>query len=229
MMIKKYSLYLLLFCSCFLFTGCFEILEEINLNKDGSGTFTLTLNLSKSKTKLASVMLLDTVNGYAVPSEDDIKQALKDVEYHMKQTQGISNIAKTSDFDNYIFSVSCDFSSLDKVNNIFKELITKQNKKEHTQFTTTHFTYKPSEAVFQRHFKYDGAIKKTFNSLKSEDKKVFDDASYTCIYRFKDEVSSVSNSQAKVSPNKKAVLLKVEAMSLILGERSVQNTINLSK
>ena len=33
----------------FLCTGCFEIVEEVSFNKDGSGHITLTLNLSKSK------------------------------------------------------------------------------------------------------------------------------------------------------------------------------------
>ena len=32
-------------------SSCFDILEEINLKKDGSGTMLMTINMSKSKTK----------------------------------------------------------------------------------------------------------------------------------------------------------------------------------
>lgn len=226
-MLKKLFTYTLLFCSLLLCTSCFEILEEINLNKDGTGRITVTANLSKSKSKLASVMLLDSVNGYKVPSKDDINLAIKNAIDHLGKTEGISNIEKSVDFDNYIFSISCDFKSVENVNSIFKELITKQNKREKTNFNTTNFSYNNANHQFKRHFRYDGSVKKTFNSLKQEDKKVFNDASYTTIYRFKSPVKSVSNSASKISPNKKAVFLRVAAMSLISGEKTVENTIQL--
>ena len=139
-MLKKLFTYTLLFCSLLLCTSCFEILEEINLNKDGTGRITVTANLSKSKSKLASVMLLDSVNGYKVPSKDDINLAIKNAIDHLGKTEGISNIEKSVDFDNYIFSISCDFKSVENVNSIFKELITKQNKREKTNFNTTNFS-----------------------------------------------------------------------------------------
>ncbi|RKR14871.1 hypothetical protein CLV91_0952 [Maribacter vaceletii] len=226
-MIKKAFIYFSLFICISLCTSCFEILEEITLNKDGSGTVMVTLNMSKSKTKLASLMLLDSINGYKIPSEDEIDESFKDILYHLEKTPGISNIKKTKDFDNYIFTISCDFKNVDNVNAIFKELIKKQNKNNYTNFTTTNLSYNPSENVFNRHFTYDDAIKKSFNTLKNEDRKVFDNASYTCIYRFQDKVKSVSNTNAKIAPNKGAVFLKIDALSLILGEKNVENKIQL--
>ncbi|WP_299436206.1 hypothetical protein [uncultured Maribacter sp.] len=183
--------------------------------------------MSKSKTKLASLMLLDSINGYKIPSEDEIDESFKDALYHLEKTPGISNIKKTKDFDNYVFTISCDFKNVDNVNAIFKELIKKQNKNNYTNFTTTNVSYNPSENVFNRYFTYDNAIKKSFNTLKSEDRKVFNDASYTCIYRFQDKVKSVSNVDAKIAPNKGAVFLKIDALSLILGEKNVENKIQL--
>ena len=72
-------------------------------------------------------------------------------------------------------------------------------------------------------------MKKSFNGLKKEDKKIFEDASYTAIYRFKKEVKSVSNTNAKIAPNKKAVFLRVAAMDLILGQKNLENNIQLTK
>ncbi|WP_298478449.1 hypothetical protein [uncultured Maribacter sp.] len=226
---RKALVYFSLFLCISLCTSCFEILEEIKLNKDGSGTIMVTLNMSKSKTKLASLMLLDSINGYKIPSEDEIDESFKDVLYHLEKTPGISNIKKTKDFENYVFTISCDFKNVDNVNAIFKDLIKKQNKNNYTNFTTTNLSYNTSTNVFRRHFTYDDAIKKSFNNLKTEDRKVFDDASYTCIYRFENKVKNVSNINAKVAPNKGAVFLKIDALSLILGEKNVENKIELTQ
>ncbi len=72
-MIKKTN-YIFVFALLLICTGCFEIIEEVSLNEDGSGKVTLTLNLSRSKTRINSIMLLDSVNNYEVPSEQEIRQ-----------------------------------------------------------------------------------------------------------------------------------------------------------
>ncbi|QCX02005.1 hypothetical protein FGM00_18495 [Aggregatimonas sangjinii] len=219
------SLFVMLLCS----TSCFEILEEINLNADGSGSMLVTLNMSKSKTKVASIMLLDSINGYKIPTEDDMNEAMKDVVSHLEKTDGISNIKKTKDMDNYVFTIACDFKKVEHINAIFKDLIEKQNRNGGTSFTTENFTFNGNTGTFLRNFKYDSSIKKSFARLNDEDKKIFDDASYTCIYRFKDAVKSVSNENAKIAPNKKAVMLRVDAMSFITGAKNVQNKIQLTR
>lgn len=228
-MFKKILQYIFLIGFLTLFTSCFEILEEINLNTDGSGTMTVTVNLSKSKSKLASIMLLDSVNGYKVPSKDDIELALKDAENHLKAIEGISNIKQTADYQNYIFTLSCDFKKIDQLDAVFHDLIRQQNKREKTNFELTNFSFNPSNKNFKRHFSYDPNIKKSFYRLKSDDRKIFEDASYTAIYRFKNTIENTTNAQAKIAPNKKAVFLRLDVLSLILGEKSLENTIQLSK
>ncbi|WP_282042100.1 hypothetical protein [Winogradskyella flava] len=225
---RFFNVFFLLF-SFTLFTSCFEILEEINFNADGSGKMLVTFNLSKSKSKIASIMLLDSVNGYKVPSKEDISIALKEAKNHLKTIDGISNINTTKDFDNYIFTISCDFSSTANLDAVFKDLISKHNKKSKTNFNTTNFSFNNSANSFKRLFSYDDSIKRNFYKLNSEDRKIFKDANYTSIYRFENEIEQVSNANAKVSPNKKAVFLKVDFMSLILGKKNIANTIQLSK
>ena len=228
-MFRKTLTYSSLFAMLLICTSCFEILEEINLNADGSGSMLVTLNMSKSKTKLASIMLLDSINGYKIPTEDDMNEAMKDVVGHLEKTEGISNIEKTKDLDNYVFTIACDFKQVENINDIFKELIQKQNKNGGTSFTTENFSFNGGTGTFQRNFRYDSSIKKSFATLNKEDKKIFDEASYTCIYRFKEAVQSVSNENAKISPNQKAVMLKIDAMSFITGAKNVQNKIQLTR
>jgi hypothetical protein len=226
---KRFLNFFLLLISLTLFTSCFEILEEISLNADGSGNMLVTFNLSKSKSKIASIMLLDSVNGYKVPSKEDIGSALKEAKNHLKTIDGISNIKTTTDYDNYIFTISCNFSSTDNLDTVFKDLISKHNKKSKTNFNTTNFSFNKSTNAFKRSFSYDDSIKRNFNKLNSENRKIFEDANYTSIYRFENDVEQVSNTNAKISPNKKAVFLKVDLMSLILGKKNITNTIQLSK
>ena len=229
MNLKKFFHYFILVCSITLCTSCFDILEEINLNADGSGSVLVTFNMSKSKTKLASIMLLDSVNGYKVPTEDDINEVFKDAVRHLEKSEGISNIKQTKDFKNYIFTIACDFKNIESINGIFKELILEQNKKGKTNFSTTNFGYSTSSKTFQRYFTYDDSMKKSFYHLNNEDRKIFKDASFTSIYRFDNSVESVSNTNSKIAPNKKAVMLRLDAMALILGEKTIKNTIELSK
>ena len=226
---KRFFNYCLLLLSLTLFTSCFEILEELNLNADGSGNMLVTFNLSKSKSKIASLMLLDSVNGYKVPSKQDISSALKEAKDHLKTIGGISNIKTTTDYDNYIFTISCDFASTDNLDSVFRDLISQHNKKSKTNFNTTNFSYSKSTNAFKRLFSYDDSIKRNFNKLNNEDRKIFEDANYTSIYRFENDVKQVSNTNAKIAPNKKAVFLKVDLMSLILGKKNITNTIQLSK
>lgn len=226
---KRFFNFFILFLSLTLCTSCFEILEEISLNADGSGKMLVTFNLSKSKSKIASIMLLDSVNGYKVPSKKDIGVALKEAKNHLKTINGISNINTTTDYDNYIFTIACDFSSTVNLDAVFKDLISKHNKKSKTNFNTTNFSFNTVANSFKRSFSYDDSIKRNFYKLNSEDRKIFNGANYTSIYRFENDVKQVSNSNAKVSPNKKAVFLKVDLMSLILGKKNIANTIQLSK
>ena len=228
-MIKKGTIYLSLCFLLMLNSSCFDVLEEINLNEDGSGSMVFTVNMSKSKTKLASIMMLDSINGHKIPSEEDIDIAIKEVMTHLKKSKGISNIKHTEDLENYIFSVSCDFNDISSLNGITAELIRDQNKRKKTNFNTSNFAYDQSTLVFERKFNYDSSIKKSFDYLKKEDRKVFEDANFIAIYRFKDIVESTSNKGAKVAPSKKAVMLKVDAMSLIYGEKTIQDKIKLTK
>lgn len=227
-MLKKLLIYNCLLLLLVFNSSCFDILEEINLKKDGSGSLLITMNMSKSKTKLASIMLLDSVNGHKVPSEHDIALGMNDIVSHLKKTKGITNIKQTKDFKNYIFSVSCDFADIKSLNAISSEMIKEQNKRGKTNFSTNNFAYNATEKVFERKFTYDPSIKKSFDYLDSENKKIFDDASYTSIYRFEESIEKSSNRTAKIAPSKKAIMLRVNAMAFIQGKASIQNKIKLS-
>lgn len=214
-----------LLCLLFTLSSCFDFIEELNLNDDGSGNMTLTINLSKSKTKIASLMFLDSVNGHKIPGKEDIQTALDEAVTYLKKETGISQVVKKADFDNYIFSVSCHFTSVNSINDIVTELLSKQKVKP---FTSS-YNYDKNNNVFSLNYKYNDESKLQFNKLKADDKKIFEDAFYTSIYRFETEIEAYTNNSAKLSKSKKAVMLRTAATNLIHGKTDLTNKIQLNR
>ncbi|UII25168.1 hypothetical protein LVD15_17890 [Fulvivirga maritima] len=223
--INRISMWLVVFTCLLSLSSCFDIIEEINVKQDGSGSMTLTVNLSKSKTKLASIMLLDSINGHKVPQKQDIETALNQAVEYLQQASGISNIQKKTDFNNFIFSLSCDFKQVKDIDMVIRE-VTKELKVK--PFTTS-FSFDNSSKTFQRENTFSTSAKREYTDLQSDDQQIFDDSFYTCIYRFEKEVNHYSNANAKLSKSKKAVMLRASALDVINGKTSLSNKITLSK
>ena len=204
-------------------TSCFEIIEEVIFNKDGSGHVILTMNLSKSKTKLNSIMLLDSINNYRVPSKVEIKKQIGLAIEKAGKIQGISNIKNTVNFNEYIFTVSCDFANVDALNTVIS---TFSNKKDAAIIKQQkHFAFDKSQNTFTRNYHYD--IAKEFKKTNLEDRKVFETATMTTIYRFQTPIVSSKNTAAKIAGSKKAIMLRVNAQDIILNKNTIKNQIKL--
>jgi hypothetical protein len=207
-------------------SSCFEVIEEIAMKNDGTGDVVLTINLSQSKTKVASVMLLDSIQGYKVPSKQKIQQELNEAVAYLRKSEGISNVKSTSDFNNYIATISFSFKDVSNINNITKNILAQQKIKA---TNTSSYTYNKATKTFSRKYQTIGTAKAEFNKLKAKDKAVFNGATYTSIYRFESVVTSSTNPASNVSKSKKAVMLKSSIMDLINGKINVSNSIQLSK
>lgn len=225
-MIAKLRSVLLLLCLPILFSSCFEIIEEISLRHDGSGDMTITINLSQSKTKVASVMMMDSINGYKVPSRQIIQKEINLAVARLKKMPGITNVKSTTDFTNYIGTISFSFKDAANINNITRDIL--QAQKINTTNVST-YGYSKATATFSRDYKYYTSAKTEFNKLKQQDREIFKTATYTSIYRFPYAISKHSNPLAKVSKSRKAVMQTCNVMDLINGKVSVSNQIQLSK
>ena len=204
-------------------TSCFEIIEEVSFNKDGSGHVTLTMNLSKSKTKLNSMMLLDSVNNYKVPSKAEISKQITEAVNRVKKIEGISNLKNTINFDEFIFTVSCDFVDTDALNTVISNFSTRKDAaliKENK-----HFDFNKTQNTFTRNYHYN--IAAAFEKTNMEDRKVFETASFTTIYRFETPIISSKNTTAKIAGSKKAIMLRVNAQDIIQNRNSIKNQIKL--
>ena len=196
------------------------------MNDDGSGDVLLTINLSQSKTKVASVMLLDSIQGYKVPSKQKIQQELNEAVAYLKKSPGLSNVKSSADFNNFIATISFSFKDVANINNLTKNILTQQKIKSNNVST---YTYNKATKLFIRKYQSTPTAKTEFNKLKSQDRAVFNTAAYTSIYRFESVVTSTSNPASNISKSKKAVMLKSSILDLIKGKINVSNQIQLSK
>ncbi len=224
MKMKKFLMAVLLFLSFVSLSSCFETVEEINLNNDGSGRMTLTFNGSQSKAKLASVMKLSSVNGHKVPTVAEIKNELAQTAARLRAIPGISNVKTNADFQNYILSVSFDFKEVAQINTAFSKMLTAY---QIPTYNAASYTYNKGTKTFTKTYQLNPATRKQYNELKQEDKEVFKSAQYTSVYRFQSVVKSMANTKASIATSKKAVMLKTPILNIINAGASVNNTIQL--
>lgn len=193
------------------------------MNDDGSGQVTMTVNVSRSKTKLNSIMLMDSINNYKVPSKADIKDNIKKMIAEIESIRGVSNVSHTMNFDDFIFSVSCDFSNIDVLNDVITHFSTERHS---TQVKNNkQFAYDAKKKVFVRNYHYN--LSKEINRVKKKDREILENASITTIYRFKSSIVSSKNTEAKIAGSKKAVMLKVSIPDMITNKKDIKNTITL--
>ena len=220
----KKTAYLFLLCCLILFQSCFEIIEQVFLKADGSGNFQLVVNLSKSKTKLNSIIKMKTINGHDVPSKDDIKYKIAEIEKIITKTPGITSVKTSIDFDNFIATLSCNFNKVPQLNAAVKNVYDKENGKE--KGLEKIYAYDATTNTFTRLNKF--SLKDDYTKMSNADKEIFATANYTAIYKFDNTVATASNKETKIAASKKAVMLKLNALDIVTDKKSIENKINLT-
>ncbi len=211
-------------CSTLLLQGCFDIVEQLTLRRDGSGSFKLVLNLSRSRSKVQSILRMKTVNGRTVPSKAEIRQELTTLENILRSTPGISQVKSTLDFDNCISSIECRFSAVEQLN--AAALKAAQQRQWQQKGLQQLYAFRPGAGLFTR--KAPFSLEKNYRELSNADREVLTNAGYTGIFRFEQEVKSLSNAKSRLSADKKAVMLQQPLTDIITGKQTIDNTIQLT-
>lgn len=121
------SLILILIClSTFFLTGCFELLEVVNLNETGGGSAKIVLNMSRSKAIVKEYMQRDSVQGVKVPTPKSIIDGLEYAKVLLQKEDGIHNADYSLDLENYIATFTADFDSVQALNSAYNVLLQKK-------------------------------------------------------------------------------------------------------
>ena len=207
-------------------SSCLEIIDDIKLNIDGSGTIKYTLNLSESKTKVNSILALDSLDGKKMPDLIKIKAKINEFEKLLRLEKGISNIHLEKDYENFMFKLSCDFKSISILQNSLKKVlnqISEENLTPKSNFNWLAWNEKKLEREIPEISK---------NQLKKVPKKDIEklrQGKYICITRFENEIISLSNPKAKLSKNKKAVMILASPHDILFKPNSFHNLIELKE
>lgn len=215
----KFSLF---FAILLTFTGCFDILDKVSMNADGSGDYTIILNASKSKTRLASISKMNTINGKKVPKKSEIESKLQQAAAIFKSVRGISNVKTSADFNNYIIKLSCNFKKIENINDGIEQL--KSKKIIGKIFPSQLYSSSAAGKTFTKN--KINSYKKDYDKLSTADKEIFNAAKYTSILQFQNTINSQSNSDYQISPNKKALKLDGNILDFILQKKQIHNTIS---
>lgn len=210
----------------FTFSSCFEIVEELRINANGSGNIQLTFNFSQSKTKLASLMKLDSVNGYKVPSKAELQAEMQNIQRQLKAIPGISNVKHQLNFDQFIGTLSFDFTDVKLVNKATQIVATSYKIKN---ASLPNYSFNKDLQQLVRTYATNNVTLQNFKKLKKEDKEVFNSAQLTSIIRFQKNIIKSSNANAVIAKNKQAVMQKVPILSLIQNQHSINQTILLQQ
>jgi hypothetical protein len=216
----SFLIFILLSCQ-----ACFEIIEEINFNENGTGSFCLTINMSQSRLNINSLLLLDSVNGRKIPKVEDLKETLGKIESVLKKDTGINNVFVKQDWNNYIFSVGGNFKSIAALNRSINNVNTLFDKVG-TYSPQIQDNYSYNNKTFKRLYNYN--LVNNYHSLSEKDKAVFTNATYTSVFRFQTLIKSFSNPNASKSKSGKAIMLKMNVKDLITNIKSIENSISLN-
>jgi hypothetical protein len=217
-------LFLFLGIPALMMNSCFEIVEEVNLNSDGSGSFCFTINLSQSKLQINSLFLLDSINGKPMPKKSYLMETLDKVEVSLKQESELSEIIIKKNWEEYIFSINGNFSNIKALNRAINKIYKMLDDAETPTFAEKN-NFDFSNKVFSRLYEYN--LENDYKKLDEKDKIVFEKANYTTIYRFPFMVGTFSNPEAKISKSGKAIMLKQNIKDLLTNTKTIKNSINL--
>ncbi|MCB0706747.1 MAG: hypothetical protein KDC34_15635 [Saprospiraceae bacterium] len=221
---KQIAFYTLLLFSGLSLTGCFEILEEVQLASDGTGDLKVTVNLSQSKSTLANYLKMGEYEGYEIPSVAELEKEIIRVRDVLRSVNGMSQVEVKSNFTDFIFEIKGRFSNVQVLNVAINEVAKALNPSPFDPLELDNFDY--TGKSFRRYFNYPLSLL-DFDDIPSIYQYMLDTGKMTSIYRFDRDIRACTNTNAQISPNKQSVMLETTIGAMIRGERTIANSVIL--
>jgi hypothetical protein len=211
------------FILVFFLTSCVEIIDDLQINLDGSGTFKYTLNLSQSKLKAKALLSLDSLDGMKMLKETDIKNNIILVRKQLKEQEGIKNVVITEDYDNYIFKLQFDFNNVETLETALKSVVKNfynTGDKDYDWVSYDNKTLNKSIPSLYSDF---------INNYNQNELEKLKTGTYTSITRFQSKIKSFTNEKSLKSKSGMASMIKVTPYDLLYNQNLIVNKIILEK
>ncbi len=207
-------------------SSCFEIREEIDLQEDGSGYITLTLDFAQSKEQLREYWAAGQINGYRLPSEQDIHNLFRIVRNSIELTKGMGEASYTLDFDNFVGSVRAHFPDIHTLNEALTAVSQNLDWLYVPTFNQANYDFQGNE--FHRCYPLAEPVTDfSYNDLPFMARFMLETTRLVGIYRFSQPIRQVSNPRAEIAPSQKAVRIELLLSELVQGQSTLDNCIIL--
>ncbi|WP_341900235.1 MULTISPECIES: hypothetical protein [Fluviicola] len=205
-------------------SSCVDLFDDITIHMDGTGKYRYTINMSASKVKINSILALDSVDGRRIPKLPEIKEKIEYYRNKLEEKQGISNVKVESNYNDFIFTISCDFENVVALQNGIREIVKEESKD------------KNDPALDESWLSWDGktltrivpSFQSVIHKMKAEDQENLKKGKYIAVSRFDKPIVKCDNTQARISPSKMAALIESNTYSVATNPSILRNTIIVS-
>ncbi|WP_338791220.1 hypothetical protein V9L05_01720 [Bernardetia sp. Wsw4-3y2] len=219
-------------------TSCFDLKEEVTINKDGSGSFIQTIDLGNNPMiQMALNMQSDSAKS-ANKEMNKMDSTLEETKAKLSKVKGISNIKTAASTEGMKFTVMYDFEDVDALNRAINA--SKEEKEGEVKIMQKQYSFKKGEFTRANSFSMgDNGMdmseimggKKDDDKEQTEEEKAqmkqmmqmfFGGANYTYIVHVPNQVKSYSNkSNTTVSEDKKTLTMTIPFLDLMQEDKKV--------
>lgn len=205
---KKFFNFLLSATLVVTFSSCFEIAEEITIEKNGSGKYVNKIDASKFMEQMQMMAALDTTGEMMPKLKYSLDSTFADSWTAYKKVKGISNV-KIDTSKEFVYILSLDF---DNVTSLNTALGTGKGANEQNMY------------VWEKGKISRKDVPLNLGDMKTEDeqlemyKSFMTDFKYSIVFKVPNKVKKVSNESAKTSEDKKIVTLETNMADVLDGK-----------
>jgi hypothetical protein len=214
---KKIINALLFAASVFTMTACFDITEDITINKDGSGTYVSTTDASKLTEQLSMLAAMDTTGEMMPKLKYSLDSSFSANFGQYAAMSGVSKV-KIDTSKEFVYKVTLDFNNIATLNAVINVDKKEDSQKNLYAWSKGKLTRKESGIGM-------GEMGMEDEQQKEMAKSMLKDMKYKIVYHLPKKVKGITNKQATLSSDKKTVTLECSLLDIMDKKLSLGNEV----
>ncbi len=212
---------LCIFLLCISLTSCFELVEQISVNEDGTGEMTVTLNMFESKKKLQTFLEApESMHGYNAPDQAEVEAFFESVVATVSEVEGISNVKSDIYYEDFIFSISGSFDNVSAMGEAVKKFTSGMSK----GMVNLKNEYQYEEGIFKRTFESPYKAE-NYKEIPMMQRVILESAKMISVYRFEKEITGMTSADTQLSTDKKEARFESSLSDIVSGSKTINNEI----
>ena len=204
---KKIFNFLLLVATVLTMASCFEITEEVTVNKDGSGNYISTIDATKLSEQMQMLAAFDTTGEMVPKLKYSLDSTFSETFKKYASIKGVSKVVIDSSKP-YVYKVSLDYKDVSVLN----EVVNLDKKGEDRQNL---YSWKKGQ-LSRKDFALNlDDMKMEDESQKEMAKSMLEGMKYTIIMNLPGKVKNSNNKEAIISSDKKTVTLACSLLDVM--------------